>query len=200
MFVPPIAPQIPLNPMISHLQLELEWLKALLETRIREMQAVGLLPGAEKLRPGTVIYPQEVEARLHANDEIGIDPTSDEIEANQRLAVVEKRRNAYYKRYTQFDTSSPLAFLRQQFHLNDAQYLLLLMVVAPAFDPSFSRAEMTEEKIKKYFMTDEFYSQYLSEKSWFESKNPRHEYVVSHDGLKLAALVLPFDKNDSQEI
>ena len=139
MFVPPIAPQIPLNPMISHLQLELEWLKALLETRIREMQAVGLLPGAEKLRPGAVIYPQEVEARLHANDEIGIDPTSDEIEANQRLAVVEKRRNAYYKRFTQFDTSSPLAFLRQQFHLNDAQYLLLLMVVAPAFDPSFPR-------------------------------------------------------------
>ena len=76
----------------------------------------------------------------------------------------------------------------------------VLSVYLFVFGPSFSRAEMTEEKIKKYFMTEEFYSQYLSEKSWFESKNPRHEYVVSHDGLKLAALVLPFDKNDSQEI
>ena len=60
----PVAPKIPQNPMTSHLELELAWLKALIQVRIREMQAIGLLPGAEDLRPGTVIYAQEVEARL----------------------------------------------------------------------------------------------------------------------------------------
>ena len=139
MTISPQSPQIPSNPMVSHLQLELEWLRALLEVRIREMQAVGLLPGADALRPGAVIYPQEVEARLHEQDKIGFDPTLAEIEANQRLAVIEKKREQFYRNHPVFDSTSPLAYLRQQYRLNEAQYLLLLLVVAPAFNPSFSR-------------------------------------------------------------
>lgn len=76
----------------------------------------------------------------------------------------------------------------------------VLSVYLFVFSPSFSRAEMTEAKMKKYFKTDEFYSQYLAEKSWFESKNPERATVLSHDGLKLAALVLPFDRSDSPNV
>ncbi|MBQ9817657.1 MAG: ATP-binding protein [Proteobacteria bacterium] len=135
----PIAPLMPSNPMVSHLELELDWLRALLYVRIREMQAVGLLPGADDLRPGTIIYPQEVEARLHERDEYGVDPTPDEVEAKSRLAEIEYRRKKFYQSHSVFDVTTPLAFLKQQYHLNDAQYLLLLLVVAPAFNPSFSR-------------------------------------------------------------
>ncbi len=135
----PTAPILPSNPMISHLELELEWLRALLLVRIREMQATGLLPGAENLRPGTVVYPQEVEARLHEQDEIANDPTLDEVEAKARLAQVEHKRRQFYRDHTVFDTTAPLAFLKQQYRLDDAQYLLLLIVAAPAFNPSFSR-------------------------------------------------------------
>lgn len=135
----PIRPMMPSNPMISHLELELDWLRALLHVRIREMQAQGLLPGASDLRPGTIIYPQEVEARLRERDLTASDPTMDEVDAKTRLAEIEHRRRQFYKQYDIFDPSTPLAFLRQQYRLDDAQYLLLLLVVAPAFNPSFSR-------------------------------------------------------------
>lgn len=135
----PFAPKMPMNPMISHLELEIAWLRQLIEVRIREMQASGLLPGASDLRPGTVIYPQEVEARLHECDDDASDPTPDEVEAKTRLASIEHRRRQYYEKHTKFDATTPLAFLRQEYHLNDAQYLLFLLVIAPAFNPSFSR-------------------------------------------------------------
>ena len=135
----PFAPKMPMNPMISHLELEIAWLRQLLEVRIREMQASGLLPGASDLRPGTVIYPQEVEARLHECDDDASDPTPDEVEAKTRLASIEHRRRQYYEKHTKFDATTPLAFLRQEYQLNDAQYLLFLLVIAPAFNPSFSR-------------------------------------------------------------
>ncbi|MGN1071991.1 MAG: ATP-binding protein [Bradymonadia bacterium] len=135
----PVAPKIPQNPMTSHLELELAWLKALIQVRIREMQAIGLLPGAEDLRPGTVIYAQEVEARLHEQDDIARDPTFPEIQAKNHLAHIEAERRAFYARHQRFDASTPLAFLRQQYRLDDAQYLLFLLVVAPAFNPSFPR-------------------------------------------------------------
>lgn len=125
--------------MISHLEMELDWLRALLEVRIREMQAEGLLPGAADLRPGTIIYPQEVEARLHEHDDLPSDPTKDEIEAKSRLAEIEYKRRKYAESHTKFDSNTPLAFLKQEYHLDDAQYLLFLLVVAPAFNPSFSR-------------------------------------------------------------
>ncbi|MBO4350214.1 MAG: ATP-binding protein [Proteobacteria bacterium] len=135
----PSRPNMPSNPMISHLELELDWLRALLLVRIREMQGVGLLPGAEDLRPGTIIYPQEVEARLHEKDNLPVDPTLPEVEAKAKLAEVEYRRKQFYNEHETFDPSSPLAFLMQQYRLNNAQYLLLLLVTAPVFDPSFSR-------------------------------------------------------------
>ncbi|MBQ9395485.1 MAG: ATP-binding protein [Proteobacteria bacterium] len=135
----PIAPVLPSNPMISHLELELDWLRALLMVRIREMQAIGLLPGADDLRPGTIVYPQEVEARLHEGEETATDPTLAEVEAKAHLAEVEHRRRQFYREHTVFDRYSPLAFLKQQYRLDDAQYLLLLLVAAPAFNPSFSR-------------------------------------------------------------
>lgn len=135
----PCEPKMPINPMIAHLDLELEWLKALLEVRIREMQAQGLLPGASDLHPGTVIYPQEVEARLHERQSQPHDPTLDEIRAKSRLAEIEYKRRQFDQMHAFFDASAPLAFLRHQFALDDAQYLLLLLVVAPAFNPSFAR-------------------------------------------------------------
>ncbi len=135
----PQAPVLPSNPMISHLEMELDWLRALLMVRIREMQATGLLPGADDLRPGTVVYPQEVEARLHERDEIAVDPTMAEVEAKERLAEIEQRRRQFYHTNTTFTAMTPLAFLRQQYRLSDAQYLLLLLVAAPCFNPSFPR-------------------------------------------------------------
>lgn len=135
----PFAPKSPTNPMLSHLESELEWLKLLLEVRIREMQASGLLPGASELRPGTVIYPQEVEARLREAENSALDPTADEIEAKTRLTEAEARRRAYYEKHRKFDALTPLAFLKQEYRLSDAQYLLFLIVIAPSFNPSFSR-------------------------------------------------------------
>ncbi|MBQ4359515.1 MAG: ATP-binding protein [Proteobacteria bacterium] len=135
----PTTPKMPFNPMTSHLALELEWLRALLEVRIREMQAIGLLPGANETYPGTIIYPQEVEARLQADNIKPRDPTLAEVEAKAKLEIVERKRQKFYETNTVFDYMTPLAFLKQQYRLNDAQYLLLLLVVAPAFDPSFAR-------------------------------------------------------------
>ena len=135
----PLSPLLASNPMSAHLGLELEWLRALLCVRIREMQATGILPGPEVTRPGTVIYPQEVEARLHEREFLAFDPTPLEVQAKQQLAEVEQRRRDYYDRHSRFTPSEPLAFLRQQYMLDDAQYLLLLLVAAPAFQPEFSR-------------------------------------------------------------
>lgn len=135
----PISPSLPSNPTVSHLELELRWLRALIDVRIREMQATGILPGPDITRPGTVVYPQEIEARLHENEFLALDPTSLEIEAKQKLALIEDERNLFYEKHPHFTPDEPLAFLRQQYMLDDAQYLLLLLVAAPAFKPDFSR-------------------------------------------------------------
>jgi len=137
--IPPSFPRTPKNPALIHLDLELEWLRALLTVRIREMQAVGLLPGAEELQPGTVVYSQEVEARLHERSNNAVDPTLPEIQAKAELVEIEAKRKAFYEKHTTFDIHTPLAFLKDHYHLTDAQYLLFLMVVAPVFNPSFPR-------------------------------------------------------------
>ncbi|MBQ1265824.1 MAG: ATP-binding protein [Proteobacteria bacterium] len=136
---PPRMPLMPRNPALTHLDLELEWLRAKLTVRIREMQSRGLLPGAEELQPGTVIYVQEVEARLHERDQEATDPTKAELEAKAELLDIEEKRDAFYQAHEVFDIHTPLAFLRQHYHLTDAQYLLFLMVIAPVFNPSFPR-------------------------------------------------------------
>ena len=130
---------MPKNPALSHLDLELEWLRALLIVRIREMQAIGLLTGAEDLRPGVTVYAQEIEARLNERKHEAYDPTLEEIQAKEALAILSQRRDRFYAGRENFDIHTPLAFLKQQYHLSDAQYLLLLLTVAPAFNPSFSR-------------------------------------------------------------
>lgn len=130
---------MPKNPALSHLDQELEWLRALLHMRIREMQAIGLLAGAEELRPGVVVYAQEIEARLNERKFEAYDPTLDEIQAKDEFARLSHHRDRFYESRQDFDIHTPLAFLKQQYHLSDAQYLLLLLVVAPAFNPSFAR-------------------------------------------------------------
>lgn len=137
--IPPSKPLTPKNPALYHLDLELEWLRAKLTVRIREMQAIGLLPGAEDLRPGTVVYTQEVEARLHERQNEAYDPTLPELQAKAEHLKIEAQRKAFYDQHASFDIHTPLAFLRYHYHLTDAQYLLLLLVVAPAFNPSFPR-------------------------------------------------------------
>ncbi|MCL2325887.1 MAG: ATP-binding protein [Proteobacteria bacterium] len=134
-----MRPAAPKNPALSHLDFELEWLRALLEVRIREMQAVGLLPGAEHLRPGVAVYPQEVEARLRERQHEASDPTLDEIQAKDAFVRIDQKRQRRYAQNQPFDRHTPLAFLRQQYHLSDAQYLLFLLTVAPAFNPTFAR-------------------------------------------------------------
>ena len=130
---------MPKNPALSHLDLELEWLRAKLTVRIREMQSCGLLPGADVLQPGTVIYAQEVEARLHERDNEPTDPTQAELDAKAALLDIDEKREDFYAAHEIFDIHTPLAFLRQHYHLTDAQYLLFLMVIAPTFNPSFPR-------------------------------------------------------------
>ena len=81
--------------------------------------------------------------------------------------------------------------------------VILLYVAAVylfVFVPSFTRHNLKESELKKYFETDERYDNYLSEKAWFESKNPETVEITSDDGLKLVAYVLPFDKADSEGI
>lgn len=78
--------------------------------------------------------------------------------------------------------------------------LYLAAVYLFVFLPSFTRYNLKEADIKKYFGTEEFYSAYLKEKSWFESKKPETVSIASDDGLNLVAYSLPFDKADSDGI
>ncbi len=140
MSVAPKTPVCPKNPALSHLDLELEWLRAKLIVRIREMQSIGLLPGAQELTPGAIIYPQEVEARLHEREHLAYDPTLAEIQAKAEFVKIDAQRECFFANQVDpCDIHTPLAFLKNHYHLNDAQYLLFLLVVAPAFNPSFPR-------------------------------------------------------------
>ena len=127
------------TPALTHLRLELRWLMQQVVIRLREMQDQGLVPAPEVLRPGTVISPQEVEVRIRGR---GLGRASQGSvalhDARQHLALIERERVDFIGEALS-DDALPLVFLKKSFGLSDADYFLLLLTIAPAFNPDFPR-------------------------------------------------------------
>ncbi|MFA5625259.1 MAG: ATP-binding protein [Bradymonadales bacterium] len=127
------------SPALSYLASELQWLRLRLTTSLREMQSIGVLPGAEAYRVGAAIYPQEVEARLHELKNLAFDRTEAEVLAKSELFEFERTRHSLLPDTDEVPFHFPLAYLRHQYSLSDDLYTLLLLVAAPAFSPTFPR-------------------------------------------------------------
>lgn len=127
------------NPALRYLASEMQWLRLHISARLREMQSVGVLPGADTYRAGAVILPSEVEARLAELKNLACDRTLAELEANQELYECESTRHNLLPDSDEAPFSFPLAYLRNQYSLTDDVYKLFLLVAAPAFSPTFPR-------------------------------------------------------------
>ena len=127
------------SPALEHLASEFTWLRQKLVVALREKQAIGLLPGAENLRPGTAVYLQEVEARIRENENLAYDKTLEEVLEKQKLHDIEQQRQQNINPYISTFSTRPLTYLKEKFYLNDNDYLILLLAAAPAFCPTFPR-------------------------------------------------------------
>ncbi len=120
---------------LDHLRAELALLRADLVLHLRRLQKTGLLPPPENRFPGTAIQPPEIEARIERQIQpsllFGI------------LDIVAAAERAKCK--TVVDAMAvtspnvPLLRLRRAFELTDEEYAVLLLTLAPEFDPDFVR-------------------------------------------------------------
>ncbi|PIE19114.1 MAG: hypothetical protein CSA66_03080 [Proteobacteria bacterium] len=120
---------------LDHLKAELSWLRALLQGHLRRMQRQGLLPPPDARFPGTSIASGEVEARLRQA-----------LSPEQYLGVLERgaaleieRADGRRALLAGANPNLPLVRLRRAFQLSDDEYLVLLLSIAPEFEPTLSR-------------------------------------------------------------
>ncbi|MCC6622904.1 MAG: ATP-binding protein [Deltaproteobacteria bacterium] len=125
---------------LAHLEHELAWLEALLRLRLRELQAAGVLPSPDERFPGTVVAPQEVEARLRGyRASTPEHRTAAEREAVEALAQAARARDGFVAAHEGPASRLPLHVLRTRLRLDPDEYMLFLVALAPELDPSFAR-------------------------------------------------------------
>ncbi|MCB9731768.1 MAG: ATP-binding protein [Deltaproteobacteria bacterium] len=120
---------------LRHLKAELDYLRAILQAHLRRLQRAGVLPPPDARFPGTSIAPEEVEARLRAA-----------LSPDQLLGVLEEAARAEIARadaartaLAADDPNLPLVRLRRAFRLTDDEYLVVLLSIAPEFEPTMVR-------------------------------------------------------------
>ncbi|MBR58208.1 MAG: hypothetical protein CMH54_09325 [Myxococcales bacterium] len=124
----------------QHLRVELQWLSAMLQLHLRRMQSQGLLPPPKDPFPGTSVAPTEVEARLErGKGDIQSDTSHFEAAGLAALEAAEKEREALVASVADPVATLPLIRIREVFQLQPTEYLLLLLTLAPEFDPTFPR-------------------------------------------------------------
>ncbi|MBL8784545.1 MAG: ATP-binding protein [Deltaproteobacteria bacterium] len=134
----------------THLQVELDWIWALLQHRLRVMQASGIAPLPEDPYPGTTVTPFLVEARLLARAAAAPPgsteaPASDDppeakdpalrfiaqAQAELNAALVARQEVVARRRARD---ATPLLALREAYQLDDLAYLALALAVAVELD------------------------------------------------------------------
>ncbi len=123
-----------------HLAVELQWLSAMLQLHLRRMQSQGLLPPPEDPFPGTSVSPAEVEGRLaRGTGDLQTDGSHFEAAGLAALEAADKARAELLKTVDDPIAELPLVRIREVFRLQSTEYLLLLLTLAPEFDPTFPR-------------------------------------------------------------
>ena len=125
---------------LRHLDTELAWMRSILELRLRELQRQGVLPLPEQPWAGVAIGPEEVEARLRRHRETHAGPGGLPADDDARAALG-RAHGAREELRSREDPASPWPLLEVQraCRLSDDEYFLLLLTLAPEFDPSFPR-------------------------------------------------------------
>lgn len=120
----------------QHLRQELGWLRALLELRLRSLQAAGILPASGSKLAGTHVPPEELDGRLAAGE---VRPTPEVRAAADRFHQIARARDANNAELAKGSDVPPLMHIERAFQLDQDDYLLLLLCVAPSLDPTFGR-------------------------------------------------------------
>ncbi len=115
-----------------HLHAELEWLRRLLDLQVKRLQARGVLAVAHRTFEGMVVTPEEIEARLQPGP-AEPDDAVEESRAALDIAALDRDH------VDDAPGILPLRHIQARFGLSRAEYLLLLLAIAPEFDADLPR-------------------------------------------------------------